>query len=98
LAVIGILAVIPYKYRRLTDPDQRRRVRWVIYGSVLGLAPNLWYVAVNLIEGSVGPKLSLFTNSSSVVLPLCMAYAVVKHRVLDIKVVVRRGVQYLLAR
>ena len=31
-------------------------------------------------------------------IPLVVAYAVVKHRVFDIKVVVRRGVRYLLAR
>ena len=51
-----------------------------------------------LFQGPVGPRLSLFTNGASVAIPICMAYAIVKHRVLDIRVVVRRGVQYLLAR
>jgi hypothetical protein len=96
--IVGMLAVIPYKYRRLTDPDERRRVRWVIYGSSIALLPNLAYSAVALSQGPPGPGLSLFTNASSVAIPLCMAYAVVKHRVLDIKVVVRRGVQYLFAK
>jgi GAF domain-containing protein len=97
-AVIGILAVIPYRYRRLTDDDQRRRIRWVVYGSSLALVPDLWYLAVNFVEGRVGPGLALLANTSSLAIPLSLAYAVVKHRVLDIKVVVRRGVRYLLAR
>jgi hypothetical protein len=97
-AVVGMLAVIPYKYRRITDADDRRRARWVVWGSSVALLPNLWYSAVALSQGTVGPRLSLFTNAFSVVIPICMAYAIVKHRVLDIKVVVRRGVQYLLAR
>jgi hypothetical protein len=96
--VVGMLAVIPYKYRRLTDPDERRRVRWVVWGSGTALLPNLWYMAVALLQGPVGPRLALFTNACSVAIPICMAYAVLKHRVLDIRVVVRRGVQYLLAR
>ena len=95
--VIGMLAVIPFKYRGLTDEDQRRRIRWVAYGSSIGLAPNLWYSVVAL-QGPVGPVLALVTNTSSVVIPICVAYVVVKHRVLDISVVVRRGLQYLLAR
>jgi hypothetical protein len=100
VAVVGILAVIPHKYRRLTDPDERRRVRWVVYGSGISLLPNLWYTAVALREGSAGPGpgLSLFTNASSVAIPICMAYVIAKHRILDIRVVVRRGLQYLLAR
>ena len=97
-ALVGMFAVIPYKYRRLAGEDQRRRVRWVVYGSVFGLAPNLWYLAEASAGGSVGPGPKLLVDISSMAIPLSMAYAVVKHRVLDIRVVVRRGLQYLLAR
>ena len=97
-ALAGMLAVIPYKYRRLAGEDQRRRVRWVVYGSGLGLAPDLWYLAEAVARGSAGRGSKLLVDICSVAIPLSMAYAVVKHRVLDIKVVVRRGLQYLLAR
>ena len=97
-AVVGMLAVIPYKYRRLAGEDQRRRVRWVVYGSSVALAPNLWYLAEAFARGSVGRWPSLLIDISSAAIPLSMAYAVVKHRVLDIKVVVRLGLQYVLAR
>ena len=97
-AMVGMLAVIPYKYRRLADEDQKRRVRWVVYGSIVGLAPNLWYLAPAFAKGRVGRLPSLLIDVSPVTIPLSMAYAIVKHRVLDIKVVVRQGLQYLLAR
>jgi hypothetical protein len=41
---------------------------------------------------------SLVTTGASALIPIGVAYAVAKHRVFDIAVVVRRGVQYLLAR
>jgi hypothetical protein len=102
VALLGMVLVLPYNYRRLTDEDQRRRVRWVVYGSIVGLAPQLWWLGVSLLERTVGPtalsRFDLAVNGFTVTIPLVLAYAVVKHRVLDIKVVVRRGVQYLLAR
>ena len=97
-AVIAMLAVIPFKYRGLAGDDERRRVRWVAYASSVALAPSVWYPIVAMRQGGVGPGLELFAESSSVAIPICMAYAVVKHRVLDIGVVVRRGLKYLLAR
>jgi hypothetical protein len=101
-AVIGMVLVLPYNYRRLTDEDQRRRVRWVVYGAIVALVPQLWWAAVAVYEQLGGPsavlRFDLFANAFTVTIPLVMAYAVVKHRVLDIKVVVRRGLQYLLAR
>jgi hypothetical protein len=53
-------------------------------------------------SSSVGPpgisRFDLIANGLTVAVPIAMAYAVLKHRVLDIRVVIRRGVQYLLAR
>lgn len=102
IAVAGMVLVLPYNYRRLENDDQRRRVRWVLYAGLVALVPQLWWAAVNALELFVGPpgvsRLDLFANAFTGVIPLAMAYAVLKHRVLDIKVVIRRGVQYLLAR
>ena len=101
-ALVGIVAVVARNYRLVTDEDQRRRVRWVVYGSLVALAPQFWWAAVALYESFVGPApvsgFGFAGDAFTVVIPISVAYAVVKHRVLDIKVVVRRGLQYLLAR
>ena len=101
-ALVGIVAVVARNYRRVTDEDQRRRVRWVVYGCLVALVPQFWWAAVTLYESFVGPAaisgFGFAGDAFTVVIPLSVAYAVVKHRVLDIKVVVRRGLQYLLAR
>ncbi len=79
------------------------------FGGVVGLAPAaLWGVlnfarrnpdvAAWLLPGSYWGLFSLVVNACSVLVPLSVAYAVVKHRVFDVKVAIRRGIQYLLAK
>ncbi|RPI11771.1 MAG: hypothetical protein EHM65_06775, partial [Acidobacteriales bacterium] len=108
-AMLGAIAVAIHKYRALTDADQRRRFQWVAAGGVVGLAPAaLWGVlnfarrnpdvAAWVLPGSYWGLFSLGVNACSVLVPLSVAYAVVKHRVFDVKVAVRRGIQYLLAK
>ena len=53
-AVAGTLAVIMRNQHLVTDPDQRRRVRWVIYGSAVGLALVPVYALMASVEQVVG--------------------------------------------
>jgi len=97
-ALAGMLTAATYNYHHLTDDNERRRVKWVAYGSMLSLAPQ---VMVSIIELTVGPPAQWFVqfaDAASAGIPLFVAYAVVKHRVFDIRVVIRRGLQYLLAK
>lgn len=102
IAVLGMVLALAHNYRRLTQEDHRRRVRWVVYGGLVGLAPQLWWAAVSLLDAYAGirslSRFDLLANAATVTIPLTMAYAVVRHRVLDIRVVIRRGLRYLLAR
>jgi hypothetical protein len=92
-----MLAAAAYSYRQLTDDNERRRVKWVAYGSTVSLAPQV-VVAIIELAGSVpAARLVQAADAATAGIPLCVAYAVVKHRVFDIRVVVRRGLQYLLA-
>ncbi len=101
-SVIAMIAVIVHNYRRLTNEDQRLRVRWVLLAALVALVPEVWYAAVAILEETVGnvpvSRLDLVANIAPVVIPLSFAYAIVKHGVLEITVVIRLGVQYLLAR
>jgi hypothetical protein len=102
IALIGMAVAIPLNYRRLTDADSRRRVRWVVYGSIVGLSLQIWWTLSTVLtgggDGGAYPFGPLAANALTVAIPLSVAYAVLKHRMFDITVVVRRGLQYLLAR
>ena len=98
--------VLARNYRRLRDPDSRRRIRWAGLGFVATLAVFFLFAALKslaYITGSPGVyQLMLAVNdlATAVIGLSCvaLAYAVARHRVLGIHVVIRRGVQYLLAR
>jgi eukaryotic-like serine/threonine-protein kinase len=107
--VIGTVALVWSAYRKLSDPDQRRRIRWIVFAAVAGLSPLLLWAVLEMINrlaspapSPVPPRLwgavNVATNAGTALIPIGVAYAVVKHRVLDIVVVVRRTVRYLLAK
>lgn len=103
MAVLGMVPAMVLNYRRLKEEDSRRRIRWVLYGTIVGLGLQVWWSAAVLLEGVLGPAVRypldpLLANALTAVIPICVAHAVVSHRMFDITVVVRRGLQYLMAR
>jgi hypothetical protein len=103
----AIAAVLARNYRTVQDPDQRRRIRWVVYGVAIGLIP---FVIYSMMDYAYRAKLSfaptkafhdkfyLFANLAILLLPTTSAYAIIKHRMFEIQVIVRKGVQYLFAK
>ncbi|HLV00907.1 MAG TPA: SpoIIE family protein phosphatase [Acidobacteriota bacterium] len=78
--------------------DERRRMSLILYGTVIGLVPvSLFLAAIGFMPLFNPPwwLLSLVALSLAV-FPLSFVYAVVKHRVLGIRLIVRRGLQYAL--
>ncbi len=106
VALLLMCAAIAASYIRVRDPDQRRRVRWVVFGSVAGLSPLLVYDLTDAILDSTGmgnirriwPGGIDVANLCLCAIPFATGYAVVKHRAMGISVVVRQSMKYLLAR
>ena len=106
LATSLMCLVLFRNYRRLRDPDSRRRIRWA--GLAFGATLAGFFVFASLktlayLTGSAITRvLVVWSNNVETVVVglscLALAYAVVRHRVLGIQVVIRRGVQYLLAK
>ncbi len=106
-AFLIIVTTLVSGYRRVKDSGQRRRVRWFVFGSILAAVPFIacaaFFLATDLWHGTPagsrqwGARLNP-VSLSLVIVPLVLTYAVVKHRILGIEVVIRQGVRYLLAR
>ena len=107
-AVLGMCAVILRNYLLVKEPDQRRRIKWMIYGSIVGILPSVLYMVFRLIfpgtgrpastEGAVRYLSFVIGNFMSVAVPISVGYAVLKHRLFDVQIVIRRGLQYLFAK
>ena len=102
---LAAVAALAANYVRLTDASDRRRIRMLFLGGVAGVFPGLlrWAMAV------VAPKSPIFRFLNSTVpdvfiavvfalFPVCFAYSILRHRLFDIRVIIRLGIQYALAR
>ena len=89
-------------YRALTDIDLKRRLRWVSVGAGAGMMPVLLIAPMLMLAYLAGRRVEMdsmvhLINTITVIMPLCVGYAVVRHRVLGIRVILRTGLRYLFA-
>jgi tRNA A-37 threonylcarbamoyl transferase component Bud32 len=102
----GLVALI-LNYRRLADLNQKRRIRVLVAGTLVGYVVLLPYAVMSAMRApahtSVGrvlfswPSLVLVTVLYQA-FPLSWAYAILRHRLFDVRVILRQGLQYALAR
>jgi len=94
---LGFLSLV-WNYVGSHDNDARRKLRVILWGAIAGVAPGLVYRILQDLggilpaSGAAGTILGLAT----VLLPLSFAYAVVKHRVLEVPALIRQSARYLL--
>jgi len=100
--LVAIIFVSIRNYRVVSDAQQRKRIRWVI--ASIAVSCTAYILSIMILKASslsmqeaIGPYLSVFSWLLILGIPISWTYAILKHRVLDISVVVRRSVRYLLA-
>ena len=102
---LAMIAAAAANYRRLDDVNEKRRLGLLLAGGAIGALPALLRFLVigvaprsALHEFLMRPWQDIFFASVFLVFPLSFAYAVLRHRLLGITVIVRLGLQYAVAR
>jgi signal transduction histidine kinase len=90
--VLAATGVVVRNYRAAQDPSARRRIEIVAVATVLGLSGSLLSAAMR------SPQAHFWGNLAPLPIPVCFAYGVLRHRVLDLRLVIRRGLRRLLAK
>lgn len=100
--LLGFLACIAVKYRIAPSLDAKRRLRVLYAGAAVSLLP---VTVVFIIERLKGMNEQFFPNwvriavyLAFLLLPVTLAYVIVVQRAMDMRVVIRQGLQYALAR
>jgi eukaryotic-like serine/threonine-protein kinase len=103
--LLGGVAALITNYRRLEEPNGRRRVRVMVTGFVLGWLPafpvalySYWPPAGKALASYFASPVSALANIFYLAFPISFAYAILRHRLFDIRVMIRQGLQYALAR
>jgi PAS domain S-box-containing protein len=83
--------------RRTTSMTGQRQLRWIVWGTALGALPFVVFYVLPFAAGlDPLPKVELLALPLGVV-PLAFASAVVRYRLGDVEVIVKRGVSYAVA-
>lgn len=97
LASVGVLL---WSYRRLTDSNQLRRVRIVLAGMAISALGVVAWVALGSARSlSFWHRVvELLIYVMWLAFPVSFAFAILRHRLFDLGVMIRQGLQYALAR
>jgi hypothetical protein len=101
LYLVGGLTSLVVNYVK-ADRLARRKLRVVLVGTLVGLLPSvLLILSLIVFNPSSSSSLQLAFFAATLLfplIPLSFAYAIVRHQVIPASLIIRRGIQYLLAR
>lgn len=89
--------VLSLDYHRTEDPIVRQQLKWLRNGTFCGILPfTLLYVLPYALGMLPNPYLRLSVLSLGLI-PLTLAYAIARYRLMDVDILFRRGYAYTLA-
>ncbi|HYP02904.1 MAG TPA: protein kinase [Pyrinomonadaceae bacterium] len=100
--ILLALLTLVLSYRRAGQVS-KRKLRLVVVGSLVAFVPFItWLFILGLVprarEGWVPYAGWVIVNLLMLAMPISFAYAIVRHQVIPVKLIIRRGLQYLLAK
>ena len=96
LSVCGLAAIVVLAraFGEITSLTGRRQLRWIAWGSVLGVGPFVLGYALPWALGGDPPLAVQLTAIPLGLVPLTFASAIVRYRLRDVEVIIKRGLAY----
>jgi len=97
--VVAGLGCLVWNYRR-SDVNERRRIRLLTAGAIISLGAFFAGFPLSTFATAFWARtdMQILIPTLTLAFPVCFAYAILKHRLFDIRVMVRQGLQYAVAR
>jgi len=89
--------VLSLDYRRAEDPVVRQQLKWLRNGTFCGILPFAILYVVPYTLGMIPNQYMRLSVLSMALIPLTLAYAIVRYRLMDVDILFRRGYAYTLA-
>lgn len=95
--LLGALGVVVHALAHVRSVTARRQLRWIVWGTLLGGAPFAIGYAVPFALGRT-PSVQMELLALPLgLIPLAFASAIVRYRLMDVEVIVKRGLVYVAA-
>ena len=95
LCATAAVAVLFRAFREITSVTARRQLRWIAWGTALGAGPFAFGYALPWALGADPPMALQLTAIPLGLVPLTFASAIVRYRLRDVEVIVKRGLAYV---
>ncbi|HEV2224140.1 MAG TPA: ATP-binding protein [Candidatus Acidoferrales bacterium] len=93
--VAGVIFLL--SYRRAPTGLLRQQLKWVTFGTFVGVVPFLAFYIVPIFAGIIPSGWMTASAFSLVLIPLCFGYAIIRYRLMDVDIIFKRGIAYTLA-
>jgi two-component system, NtrC family, sensor kinase len=90
-------AVLALEYRKTEDTIPRQQLKWLRNGTFCGVLPFAIFYAVPYVLGGIPGPYMRFSVLALPLIPLTLAYAIIRYRLMDVDVIFRRGYAYTFA-
>jgi len=94
VAVVLFFVILGYKTLTAAGRDSRRRLLLLDAAAVVSVTPTVVWL---ILRATLPEWTTLLAMVLLFLFPLTMAYVIVVHRAMDVRVVIRQGLRYLLA-
>ena len=89
--------VLAAGYRAADDPIVRQQLKWLRNGALLGTLPFAVFYVLPYAMGAIPSESMKMSVLSEALIPLTLAYAILRYRLMDVDILFRRGYAYTLA-
>jgi two-component system, NtrC family, sensor kinase len=90
-------AALSFEYKRAEDPIVRQQLKWLRNGAFSGVLPFAVFYVLPYALGLVPNGYMKMSVLSLTLIPLTLAYAIARYRLMDVDILFRRGYAYTLA-
>jgi two-component system, NtrC family, sensor kinase len=94
VCALAAVAVLVRAFRQITSLTARRQLRWIAWGTALGAGPFAVMYALPWAIGIDPPVTLQLTAIPLGLVPLALASAIVRYRLRDVEVIIKRGLAY----
>jgi two-component system, NtrC family, sensor kinase len=93
VCLVGGLAALVRSLALARSVTAHRQLRWIVWGTAVGGSPLAAYAVLHAFGFNVPPALEFLVAALSLV-PLAFASAIVRYRLMDVEVIVKRSLMY----
>jgi two-component system NtrC family sensor kinase len=94
VCLLGAFVVLGRAFGEITSLTGRRQLRWIAWGTALGAGPFAFGYALPWAMGIDPPVALQLTAVPLGLVPLTFASAIVRYRLRDVEVIIKRGLAY----